>query len=716
MIKANFSAYGTYVTDSLYQWDINRILSVSGLNLEVAPEVHFSNASMDKAIVKQATLAKHIVSVPIPNSLLQDPLTIRAHIGIYEGDTFRVIETVEIPVKAKARPSDYRLEDSDEEIYSFAALENAIANIVAVESDTVGAHEVADIRRAADGKIHASAGMAVRAQITALAEAIDILNRGGLNLKEDFIGEQVNAWLDDHPEATTTVQDGALTLSKFSDELKPHILKDYVTPQMFGAKGDGVTDDTDSLQRAIVAGSVVDLLGKTYKITNSIVLHSDLIVKNGGIIGENVTDLFSMIGNSVDTVKNVTIESVSFDGNMSCNVGVYARYGENVQIENCFFFDFYGETASAFGVHLRDCKRSNVKTSKFDTIEAKTNGIVGDNVGAARGVIFTDTTESIIECCDFTDIISTDDGDAVHIASSVNTEQSFFGNITIRNNMFENVGRSAIKIQQSGVLISDNEFLSTDTLEYYIRSYSSNVTIENNRFTGNVQIPIYIGSTSAILYENHIIQGNVFECTVVDYQGCICIGDGKHVKNFIVKNNVASLDENKYFVYARGWAENFNVTDNVVENCNCVAYFRKPSDDSGNSNVNKNIIISNNMGTCYWYVARFDDCNTLYEGIIVSGNIFKYLATQNAMYRYTAYLQNRVYSKYPLIVNNDVSNVNGVTIYDGYVKKDVLSNRPTQGVHVGDMYYDTESGRFWFCKTRALYDKDGSLLTAAEWI
>ena len=126
MIKANFNSYASYITDSLYQWDINQKLSVSGLNLTVAPEVHFSNSNMDRAIVKQATLDNLIVSVDIPNSLLQQALTIKAHIGVYEGDTFKVIEVVEIPVNPRVKPSDYRLENTDEELYSFNKLENMI--------------------------------------------------------------------------------------------------------------------------------------------------------------------------------------------------------------------------------------------------------------------------------------------------------------------------------------------------------------------------------------------------------------------------------------------------------------------------------------------------------------------------------------------------------------------------------------------------------------
>lgn len=130
MIKANFNAYNTYVTDSLYQWDINQVLKVTGLNVDVIPEVHFSNSNMGRAIVRQATLENHVISVEIPNSLLQAPLKILAHIGIYEEETFKCLEVVEIPIIPRVRPEDYTIEDTDEEIYSFKELENKLDNVI----------------------------------------------------------------------------------------------------------------------------------------------------------------------------------------------------------------------------------------------------------------------------------------------------------------------------------------------------------------------------------------------------------------------------------------------------------------------------------------------------------------------------------------------------------------------------------------------------------
>ena len=132
MIKANFKAYSAYVVDSLHQWDLNQVLQVTGLNLTTAPEVHFSNANVDRAIVCQATMENQVVSARVPNSLLQEPLRIYAHIGVYEGDTFKVVEVVEIPVIPRKRPFDYQLEDSDGEVYSFKKLEHEIAELRAL--------------------------------------------------------------------------------------------------------------------------------------------------------------------------------------------------------------------------------------------------------------------------------------------------------------------------------------------------------------------------------------------------------------------------------------------------------------------------------------------------------------------------------------------------------------------------------------------------------
>jgi hypothetical protein len=175
MLKVNFNSYASYVTDSLYQWDINQDLNISGINLSVNPEIHFNNANMDRAIVRQGTLENGSIKVKIPNSLLQYALPIKAYVGIYEGDTFKVIESLEIPVIGRQKPFDYSLTDADEEIYSFKALENLFRTTVKEVEDLVDISNENAKASADSAKASAeSAEQARRESANAVTEALNL--------------------------------------------------------------------------------------------------------------------------------------------------------------------------------------------------------------------------------------------------------------------------------------------------------------------------------------------------------------------------------------------------------------------------------------------------------------------------------------------------------------------------------------------------------------
>lgn len=118
-----------YTVDSLYQWDLNQDLVIHGLSLPDFPEIHFTNDAMDRAIVRQATMDEAgVITVKIPNSLLQKPYLIKAYVCRYVGETFQSLYCIEIPVKKRSIPKDYTITVSDEEVYSFNRLENMLEN------------------------------------------------------------------------------------------------------------------------------------------------------------------------------------------------------------------------------------------------------------------------------------------------------------------------------------------------------------------------------------------------------------------------------------------------------------------------------------------------------------------------------------------------------------------------------------------------------------
>ena len=74
----------------------------------------------------------------------------------------------------------------------------------------------------------------------------------------------ISNWLDNHPEATTSVENHSLT----NEKLVIGTLN-FVTPEMYGAKGDGTTDDSEAIQQAVNSGLEVKFkTGHTYICNN----------------------------------------------------------------------------------------------------------------------------------------------------------------------------------------------------------------------------------------------------------------------------------------------------------------------------------------------------------------------------------------------------------------------------------------------------------------
>lgn len=135
---------------------------------------------------------------------------------------------------------------------------------------------------------------------------------------------------DTHYWAIYGVSSGAiLNLQQQVNQLKDIA----VTPEMYGAVGDGFTDDTAAIQSAVNDSKVV-YMENSYLVTSGIVVPAGVrIFGTGNIVVNDYIYTFTLAGNNI-------IEGLSFTDNTALEnewAHLYAYEAENIIVKNCKF-------------------------------------------------------------------------------------------------------------------------------------------------------------------------------------------------------------------------------------------------------------------------------------------------------------------------------------------------------------------------------------------
>lgn len=344
------------------------------------------------------------------------------------------------------------------------------------------------------------------------------------------VQEEINNKLDE------MVSDGTfITLLK---ELFP-----IVTPEMYGAKGDGVTDDTTAIQNVINnTFSSFILFSGNYLINDTILISKSNIylkgVNNAKIIAGTMSATKKMFYiYSVNELKNITFETLEINGNAENRIGditwknnggaIFGKasdraYLHDISIINCYIHNNkgYGVTFDGFetdvsrqrivyNLLIKDCVITN---TYCNICQSQVSSLI-------TGCFLSNSTlenMTIDNNCNEVKVI----GNTLkkHNAGAGNIGTDGSTNVIITNNIIDN-GNDTTAQYNCGITFNCN----TGTCENYI--------ISNNRIVGNAQYGIWfrdkISSRGYYGAKNCTITGNIFESNAQGDISIEAITDGK---------------------------------------------------------------------------------------------------------------------------------------------------------------------------------------------
>lgn len=235
--------------------------------------------------------------------------------------------------------------------------------------------------------------------------------------------------------------------------------KNYVTPEMFGAIGDGISDDTDAVSEAFTHERV--MLPNSYVIKDKIDVYSKEVI--GGTIEYGgslyIEKLLDFNTQPEILIKNLTIEGNNLVG--KCINIDKATARKNVVVDGCIIRNLSGGSHDTHAVIIED--EVNTCSIINNLISNMHNDLVEDHV--VRGITITKLNgKALIENNTINGVITayTQDADAIAIFNKNNTTANDNSTSLITNNLIVNSNGRCVKLQGAGCSIVHNNFVLND--------------------------------------------------------------------------------------------------------------------------------------------------------------------------------------------------------------------------------------------------------------
>ena len=202
-------------------------------------------------------------------------------------------------------------------------------------------------------------------------------------------------------------------------------LKNYATPQMYGAKGDGVTNDTNAIKACIAANDHVYFPRGTYIMTEPLVIdkHNLVIIGDEGMTWGKTCIRFQGCDGLVYNLgrygafKGVSLALDLAEGeeNIYCGIKFNAsNSAHKFQIENCMLFNFKYGISDSVGDEpctIWNCSFKHLRTDNVEyaihlgqaeySMDNAHFGVLFEDFYSSGGKVYLSGGRYIFNCCNF---------------------------------------------------------------------------------------------------------------------------------------------------------------------------------------------------------------------------------------------------------------------------------------------------------------------------
>ena len=497
----------------------------------------------------------------------------------------------------------------------------------------------------------------------------------------------------------------------------------FVTPEMFGAVGDGVSDDTAALTLAVASGEPV-VCRKKYGITNFVINESTRII--GGVFNNlaSTNYMLTICGN------DVVVEDAIFNGNSKSN-GIKLDYVSNITFNNCEVKNIKYNAGATNGIYVNRSRDIHIYNCHI-------HDILNDGTQATRGIDTNRSNRVFTDYCTIYNIDSGDDADGLHYMFDNATDESN-EIMMVSNTTFYNCRKRYMKIQQQNVLIENCTMLAEQSVDFgeatvaSISVYDCNCTLRKNYINGlsPIQIQLCGDSSDIDTITNISIIDNVIKnvnSSEAKSQGLITTStvtrlnlDGLKV---IGNTFIGMIDSEMGIMLKTDTSmNNIIITNNIFQKCYMGIYFDYVSNDK---RIITNVIITNNSFDVNYNALYTHGC-TIY-GITATNNTFMALNSFSGLFRFYRNVNSIFRVPYHVNISNNIFATTHFTstqskYFTNYVNwyrefgttaQMPVHTANTQPIPMGFKYFNTELHKYLIWHGNNWYNPDGTVFESAE--